>query len=128
MTGGFSVHLTDGLKLVVRDHVVAASGSNVGPDAAGDVVDNGLLIRRLIDSDHVSRVVGLLSGQRGVKDHRRRLHGRDDRRKGLITQAISCAISCPICCISQVRFGVSAVRQESLSNFFLHQIADACKR
>jgi hypothetical protein len=29
--------------------------------------------------------------------------------KGLITRAISCAISCVICCKSQMRFGVSAI-------------------
>jgi hypothetical protein len=46
--------------------------------------------------------------------------------QGLVTRAILCAISCAICCISQMQFGVSAIRCPTRITFylFLHLIAD----
>jgi hypothetical protein len=47
--------------------------------------------------------------------------------KGLVTRAISCAISCAICCISQMRFGASAIWCPTRIPFylFLHKITNA---
>jgi hypothetical protein len=43
--------------------------------------------------------------------------------KGLVTRAISCAISCPICCKSQMRFAVSAIWCRTRNCYRLHVLA-----
>jgi hypothetical protein len=48
--------------------------------------------------------------------------------KGLVTQAISCAISCPICCKSQMRFAVSAIWCRIRNCYRLHIACDMVLR
>jgi hypothetical protein len=48
--------------------------------------------------------------------------------KGLVTRAISCAISCPICCKSQMRFAVSAIWCRILNCYRLHVACDMVLR
>jgi hypothetical protein len=44
--------------------------------------------------------------------------------KGLVTRAILCAISCPICCQSQMQFGVSAIWCRTRNCYRLHVACD----
>jgi hypothetical protein len=48
--------------------------------------------------------------------------------KGLVTRAISCAISCPIYCKSQMRFGVSAIWCRIQNCYRLHVACDMVLR